>query len=358
VAESRKGEEKNSTPKIYLPTNDEKYDFRIFAGNGNKALANEVSLLLGCQLGRATISRFQDGETKIRFYDSVRGKDVYVIQPTCFPPNDNLMELLLMISTLRRASAKQITAVIPYYGYSRQLSPISKNAESTSLAAADVAVMLHTVGVDRVISVDLHRDQISGFFDHDITVENLDTSKAMLPYLLRQELENPVCVPLGRVKKSKYIRDLLAKSGVASEMGFLFFQSNSGFENINDDVHPDEKDSTVIRGHSTEFVGEVKGRDALIITDIVDTGTRVTQAANHLRSLGANRIYALTSHALLSGNAVEQINKSALDELVVFNTIPHGADKDTPKIRTLTIAPLIAETISRVHTRGSIKELY
>eukprot|EP00471_Norrisiella_sphaerica_P006161 CAMPEP_0184489108 /NCGR_PEP_ID=MMETSP0113_2-20130426/14415_1 /TAXON_ID=91329 /ORGANISM="Norrisiella sphaerica, Strain BC52" /LENGTH=408 /DNA_ID=CAMNT_0026872337 /DNA_START=181 /DNA_END=1407 /DNA_ORIENTATION=+ len=344
--------------KIYMPTNDEAYDFRIFSGNGNPVLANEIALLLGCQLGRATIGKYKDGETRIRFYDSVRGKHVYVIQPTSFPPNDNLMELLLMISTLRRASAQKITAILPYYGYSRQLSPIGKDGEGMSLAAADVAVMLKTVGVDQVVSVDLHRDQITGFFENGIVVENLDTTKPMLPYLLNQGLQNPVCVSVGRVKKVKYLRDQLSKAGLESDMGFLFYQGQGGFQNVNDDTHPDEKDKHEVLSHRLEFVGDVKDRDVLILTDIVETGSRVTSAANHLRDLGANRIFALTTHGLLSENSVEAIDKSALDEIILFNTIPQTDGKDSPKIRTLTIAPLIAETISRMQNRGSVKELY
>jgi len=344
-------------PNVYLPTNDQAYDFRIFSGNGNPVLANEIAMRLGCQLGRAIIGSFQDGEVKIRFYDSVRGKNCYIIQPTCYPPNDNLMELLLTISTLRRASAQNITAILPYYGYSRQLSPIGKDGEGTSLAAADVALMLKTVGVDQVISVDMHRDQIEGFFDHDITVENLDTTKSMLPYLLSLGLKDPVCVSIGRVKKTKYLRDSLTKAGVDTDMGFLFYQGKGGFENINDDTHPDETDPTTVLSHKTEFVGDVKDRDVLILTDLIDTGARVTSAADHLQGLGANRIFALTTHGVMTGNCVEALEKSAVEEVVMFNTIPLK-DKTSPKIRVLSIAPLLAETISRVHTCGSVKDLY
>mmetsp|Transcript_12856 Transcript_12856/g.24549 ORF Transcript_12856/g.24549 Transcript_12856/m.24549 type:complete len:393 (-) Transcript_12856:304-1482(-) len=349
---------KKETPKeieLYLPTNDEK-NYCIFAGNGNPLLANEICMLLGTQLGRSMISKFHDGEIKIRFFDSVRGKKVYVVQSTCNPTNDNLMELLLMISTLRRASADSITAILPYYGYSRQLAPISKTGVRTSLAAADVAIMLRTMGVDQVVSVDLHKDQIEGFFKSDVTVENLDITKAVIPYLQRKELRDPVCVPIGGVKKAKHLRDCLTRAGVETEMGFVFYTGDTGFVNVNEDTHPDETDSTEVMKHSTEFVGDVKDRDVIILTDLIDTGSRVTSAANHLSQCGARRIYAIASHALMTGNAIEVIDKSSLDEVVVFNTIPQK--KDSAKIRELTIAPLIAKTISRINTDGSIKALY
>eukprot|EP00472_Partenskyella_glossopodia_P003559 CAMPEP_0197516914 /NCGR_PEP_ID=MMETSP1318-20131121/1865_1 /TAXON_ID=552666 /ORGANISM="Partenskyella glossopodia, Strain RCC365" /LENGTH=399 /DNA_ID=CAMNT_0043066053 /DNA_START=35 /DNA_END=1234 /DNA_ORIENTATION=- len=340
----------------YISTGDDS-PYLIFSGNGNKSLSSEVAMLLGCQLGRAKIGQFQDGEINIRFHDSARGKHIYIIQPTCYPPNDNLMELLLMVSTLRRASAETITAVIPYYGYSRQLSPISKEGDRCSLAAADVAVMLKTVGVDQVVSVDLHRGQIEGFFENEIQVENLDVTRCQLPYLKRLGLKEPVVVPIGSVKKGKYLRDHISKMGVGdTDLGFIFYTSIGGFENINDDTHPDEEDITKIKGHKIEFVGDVSDRDVLVLTDLVDTGSRVCSAANHLQSLGARRIFALSTHGLLTGNAVQSINDSALDEMVMFNTIP--VTTDSPKIRTLSIAPLVAETISRVHKNKSIKELY
>mmetsp|Transcript_1419 Transcript_1419/g.2010 ORF Transcript_1419/g.2010 Transcript_1419/m.2010 type:complete len:399 (+) Transcript_1419:42-1238(+) len=339
---------------LYLQPNDEQ-NLRIFSGNGNPVLANEVAMLLGCQLGRATISKFADGEVKIRFYDSVRGKHVYIIQPTSFPPNDNLMELLLMISTLRRASAETITAILPYYGYSRQLATVDKEGGKVSLAAADVAIMLKTVGVDQVISVDLHKNQIEGFFDHEIIVDNLDVTRSVVPYLVRLGLKDPVFVPIGRVKKTKYLRDSLAREGIESDMGFVFYSGKAGFENVNEETHPDENDSSQIQSHRTEFVGDVKDKDVLIHTDLIDTGSRVTSAANHIKRLGARRIFALSTHGLLTGNSIEAIQESALDEVVLFNTIPLRAN--SPKLRTLSVAPLIAETIKRIDGGKSVVDL-
>jgi len=344
---------KEETGRVYLQTNDDS-EFRIFSGNGNPVLANEVAMMLKTQLGRAIISKFKDGEIKIRFFDSVRGKHVYIIQPTSYPPNDNLMELLLMISTLRRASAETITAILPYYGYSRQLSPLSKHGFRTSLAAADVAIMLKTVGVDNVVSVDLHRNQIEGFFDQEINVDNLDTTLPALPYLLRLGLKNPVLVPIGRVKKTKYLRDSLARNGVDADLGFVFYSGAGGFENVNEETHPDTNEAQLIQSHRTEFVGDVKDRDVVIQTDLIDTGSRVVSAANKLRDLGARRVFAVATHGLMTGNALEMIEKSALDEVIVFNTVPLSEENKIDKIRTLSIAPLIAKTIERMHRGNDI----
>ena len=341
---------------LYVPTFDES-EYCIFAGSGNKELAAEVATLLGCQLGRAKVSQFADGESNIQFKDSVRGKHVFVIQPTSYPPNDNLIELLLMISTLRRASAETVTAIVPYFGYSRQLTPVGKNGDPVSLAAADVAVMMRVAGVDQVVALDLHKSQIEGFFDTKIPVENLDTTRSAIPYLLRKDLHRPVCVSMGRAKKTKYVRDLLTKAGIKdSEMGFIFFKGKKGVEDVNEETHPDKEDIGALKQHRVEFVGDVKGRDVIICTDMIDTGSRVSSSADCLQRLGARRIMALTTHGLLTDNAIEGIEASALDEVVMFNTIP--LNNDSEKIRLLSASRLIAQAISRIHENRSVGGLY
>lgn len=344
---------------LYMATNDES-DFCIFSGSSNQGLANEVATLLGNQLGRVNVDQFRDGEIKIRFLDSVRGKDVYLIQPTCAPPNDNLMQLLLMISTARRASANNITAIVPYFGYSRQLSSVNKDGEPVSLGAADVALMMKVLGVDKVVSIDLHKDQIKGFFDSSVQVENLDTVRPALPYLMRKDLKSPVVVSVGRVKKTKHVRDVLTKAGVngGADMGFIFYTSEKGVEDVDEDFHPDIDDPKIVREHHVEFVGDVKDKDVVIVTDMVDSGSRVTSAANHLSKLGARRIFALATHGLFTNDAIESIEKSALDEVIMFNTIPLPEEKNSQKIRTLTASRLIAETIRRMQSDRSITELY
>ena len=234
-------------------------DFKIFSGSGNPALAQEVAARLGTQLGRATIGKFADGETRVQLHDNVRGQDVYIIQPTCYPTNDNLMELLLLITTLRRSSANRVVAVMPYYAYARQLD--RQSARST-IAGADIALMLQEAGVDHVVAVDLHRAQVQGFYDVSVPVENLDTTKIALHYFLEKELKEPVIVaPSGEAaKRATKFRDLLGKRGMEATVGLMYVKDSVGFVDADTEHH-----AVVPVEDHMELVGDVKGKDAIIV---------------------------------------------------------------------------------------------
>lgn len=314
-------------------------------------LATEVATRLGVQLGRATVSKFSDGEIKIQVHDNVRGKDVYIIQPTCQPTNDRLVELLLLVSTMRRASANRVVAVVPYMSYARQ-DTVAANQRST-IPGADVAVMLEAVGVDQVVAVDLHRAQVQGFFSSRVPVENLDPFISAAPYFAHKDMHRPVVVSTSStgVHRATRFRDLMAGNGTDIELAILYAKNSHGFV-----------DADAIHHHRLRFpmhvVGDVRGRDAVIVDDMIDTGSRVVNAANALKKAGARRIYALCTHPLLTGNAVSKLNDSPLDELVVFNTIPLSPDKTSGLIRQLSVGGLLAETIRRIHQQQSLLSLY
>ena len=310
-------------------------DMMVFTGNANPKLAEEVVAHLNISIGRATVGRFSDGEVMVELLENVRGKDVFVLQSTSAPTNDNLMEVMVMVDALRRSSAARITAAIPYFGYSRQ--DRRPRSARVAITAKIVANMLTSVGVDRVLTMDLHSDQIQGFFD--IPVDNIYASPILLGDVWKHNYPNLVVVSpdVGGVVRAR----ALAK------------QLNSDLAII-DKRRPKPNVAKVMH-----IIGEVQGRTCVIMDDMVDTANTLCEAANALKEQGAEKVVAYCTHPVLSGTAVERINGSRLDELVVTNTIPLRADAAaSPKIRQLSCAEILAETIRRISREDSVSSLF
>jgi len=315
---------------------------KLFCGNANVKLAEEVAQTLGVEMGNATVEKFEDGEVNFVLRDNVRGKDVYIIQPTCTPVNENLMELMLMVSTLRRASARRITAVIPYYGYARQ---DRKMTARVPISAADVARLLEAMGVDRVIAVDLHCGQIQGFFGPRVPVDNLDGGMAGVEYFGTKGLENPVVVSpdAGGVYRAKKFLETLNKN----------YDMDANLAMI---IKQRAKPGEIAR---MDLVGSVEGMDAIIVDDMIDTAGTLCKAAKELKKKGAKRVYAFASHGIFSGPAASRIKNSVLEEVCITNTIPLNKQcQEVPQIKTLSIAPLLAGAIKRIHEKKSVSELF
>jgi ribose-phosphate pyrophosphokinase len=308
----------------------------LFTGNANPALAQDIARHLNVPLGRSSVGRFSDGEVNIEIMENVRGRDVFLVQPTCPPANDNLMELLVMVDACRRASAKRITAVIPYFGYARQ--DRRPRATRSAITAKLVANMIQTAGVDRVLTVDLHADQIQGFFD--IPVDNVYGSPVLLGDAWRQRYENIVVVSpdVGGVVRARALAKQLDDVDLA----------------IIDKRRPRANEVKVMN-----IIGDVKDRSCVLIDDLVDTAGTLCQAAEALKDQGARRVVAYITHPVLSGKAVERIGSSQLDELVVTDTIPlSAAAKGCGRIRVLSVAALLAETIRRIRDEESVSSMY
>jgi ribose-phosphate pyrophosphokinase len=316
---------------------------KLFTGNSNPQLANQIAQELGCEMGKATVSRFEDGEVNVVVHDNVRGQDVYIVQSTCTPVNENLMELMLMVSTMRRASARRITAVIPYYGYARQ---DRKMTARVPISAADVARLLEAMGVDRVIAVDLHCGQIQGFFGPRVPVDNLDGGMVGVTYFgQRDDMVNPVVISpdAGGVYRAKKFREHLDKRhGVKAGLAMIIKQRHK----------PGEIERM-------DLVGSVDGSDVVIVDDMIDTAGTLCKAANELQKYGARRVFAFASHGIFSEPASKRIAESVLEEVVVTNTIPLPKScVDNSKIRAESVAPLIANAIRRIHEKKSVSELF
>jgi ribose-phosphate pyrophosphokinase len=310
-------------------------DMMVFTGNANPKLAAEVVSHLGIGLGRATVDRFSDGEVMVELMDNVRGKDVFVLQSTCMPTNDNLMEVMVMVDALRRSSAGRITAAIPYFGYSRQ--DRRPRSARVAITAKVVANMLTIVGVNRVLTMDLHSDQIQGFFD--IPVDNIYATPLLLSDLWRRNYDNLVVVSpdVGGV-----VRARAAAKQLNSDLAII------------DKRRPKPNVAKVMN-----IIGDVAGRTCVIMDDMVDTANTLCEAAAALKEQGAVKVVAYCTHPVLSGTAIERIGNSALDELVVTNTIPLRADAlACPKIRQLSAAGLLAETIRRISNEDSVSSLF
>jgi ribose-phosphate pyrophosphokinase len=310
--------------------------FSVFSGNANPLLAQEITRHLHVPLGRAYVGRFSDGEVNVELMENVRGRDVFIVQPTCPPSNDNLMELLLMTDACRRASAKRITAVVPYFGYARQ--DRRPRATRVAIAAKLVANMIASAGVDRLLTVDLHADQIQGFFD--IAVDNVYASPVLLGDAWKHKDDNMVVVSpdVGGVVRARALAKRLDDADLA----------------IIDKRRPRPNESKVMN-----VIGEVEGRSCVLIDDMVDTAGTLCQAAQALKDAGAVRVVAYITHPVLSGAAIERIEKSVLDELVVTDTIPlSDAARACNRIRQLTVAGLLAETIRRISDDDSVSSLY
>ena len=320
-------------------------DVLIFGGNGNRELSEEVAERLGTVLGKSQIKRFSDGECSIQIYESIRGKEVYIIQPTCPPVNENLVELLLLISTMKRTSARKITAIIPYYGYARADRKMSSRVP---ISAADVAKMLETMGVDRVIAVDLHSGQIQGFFGPSVPVDNLEAQILMVEYLLNSKLiedyNNLVIVSpdAGGVYRAKsFAESLIHKTNANIGLTMIIKQRARANE-----------------VSKMELVGNVKDCDCIIIDDMIDTAGTLCLAAEELKKNGAKKVYAFATHGLFSGKAIQNIEKSSLEKVVVTNSIPFKNKEESTKIIQLSVGVLIAEAIRRIHHNESLSEIF
>ena len=307
----------------------------LFTGNANPALAQEIAAHLGVELGQAHVGRFSDGEVTVEIQQNVRARDVFVVQPTCTPTNENLMELFIMVDALKRASARRITAVIPYYGYARM--DRRPRSMRVPISAKVVANMLETVGVERVLTMDLHADQIQGFFD--IPVDNIYASPVLLSDLKSKAYPDLVVVSpdVGGVVRAR----ALAKQ-LGSELAII------------DKRRPKANVSEVMH-----VIGEIEGRNCVIMDDMIDTAGTLVKAAEVLKERGAQSVYAYCTHPVFSGPAVERINASQIDEVVITNTIPlSAAAKACPKIRQLSVAFLFAESIRRISDGESVTSLF
>jgi len=308
----------------------------LFAGNANPALALDIARNLQTPLGRAYVGRFSDGEVNVELMENVRGRDVFILQSTCPPANDSLMELLVMVDACRRASAARITAVVPYFGYSRQ--DRRPRATRSAITAKLVANMVSSAGVNRLLTVDLHSDQIQGFFD--IPVDNVYASPVLLGDAWKQAYDNVIVVSpdVGGVARARAFAKRLDDAELA----------------IIDKRRPRANESKVMN-----IIGEVEGKTCILIDDMVDTAGTLCQAAQALKDEGAVKVVAYITHPVLSGSAVEKISQSALDELVVTDTIPLGeAARGAGRIRQLSVAALLAETIRRIRDEESVSSLY
>ncbi len=307
----------------------------LFTGNANPVLAQEIAKHLGAELGQAAVGRFSDGEVTVEIRQNVRARDVFVMQPTCAPTNENLMELLIMVDALKRASARRITAVIPYFGYARQ----DRRPRSTRvpISAKVVANLLETVGVERLLTMDLHADQIQGFFD--IPVDNIYASPVLLSDLKSKAYPNLVVI-------SPDVGGVVRARALAKQLGcdLAIIDKRRPTANVSEVMH---------------VIGEIEGRNCVIMDDMIDTAGTLVKAAEVLKERGARSVYAYCTHPVFSGSAVERIGASQIDEVVITNTIPlSDAAKACPKIRQLSVAFLFAETIRRISDGESVTSLF
>jgi ribose-phosphate pyrophosphokinase len=309
-------------------------EIKIFSGNANPALAKELCQKMNIPLGNALVGRFSDGEINVQIVDNVRGMDVFIVQPTANPVNRNLMELLIMIDALKRASANRITAVLPYYGYSRQDRKVQPRVPITSKLVAD---LITTAGANRVLTVDLHAGQIQGFFN--IPVDNLFAAPVLLEYLRSKQFTNLTVVSpdAGGVERARAFAKRL----------------NAALAII--DKRRDKPNEAQVM----HIIGDVKGHDCLLLDDMVDTAGTLTEGAAALRANGAGTISAACSHAVLSGPAIKRINDSSLDELITTNTIAlDSKQQECKKLTVLSVAQLLAEAITRIHEETSLSSLF
>ena len=308
----------------------------IFTGNANPELAERIANILNSGLGKISVETFSDGEICVEVMENVRGRDVFIVQPTCSPTNDHIMELMVMIDAMRRASAKRVTAVVPYYGYSRQ--DRKPRSSRVPITAKVVANMLASVKLDRLLTVDLHADQIQGFFD--LPIDNVYASPILLKDIWQQHFKDLLVVSpdVGGVVRARALAKRLGDADLA----------------IIDKRRPKANVSEVMN-----IIGDVEGMNCVIVDDLVDTAGTLCKAAGALKNHGAASVSAYCTHPVLSGKAIENINNSALDELVVTNTIPLSEEaKQCTRIRQLSVAEMLAETIRRIHMEESVSEMY
>lgn len=308
---------------------------KFFTGNSHRVLANEIADYLGIAVGDATVTRFSDGEIMIQINENVRGTDVFVLQPTSMPVNRHIMELLLMVDALKRASARRITAVIPYYGYARQDRKVQPRVPISAKLVAD---LITAAGTNRILTMDLHAAQIQGFFN--IPVDNLYAAPVLLDYVRkRYSVENLVIVSpdAGGVERARAFAKKL-------QCSIAIIDKRREAANVSQIMN---------------VIGDVENKDTIILDDMIDTGGTTIQAASALKDKGARRVVAACTHAVLSDSAVDKVNDSVIEELIVTNTIPLDSKKDRcKKLTVLSIAPLIGEAIRRIHEESSISSLF
>ena len=310
-------------------------DLMVFTGNANPDLAQKIVDQLGMPLGSVSVSQFSDGEIAVELHDNVRGRDVFVVQPTCAPTNDNLMELIVMVDALRRASAGRITAVVPYFGYARQDRRV--RSARVPITAKVVADMMVGVGVDRVLTVDLHAEQIQGFFD--VPVDNVYGSPVLLEDIEQQKFEDLIVV-------SPDIGGVVRARAVAKQLGIdlAIIDKRRPRANVAEVMH---------------IIGDIEGRTCLLVDDIIDTAGTLCSAAKALKAQGAKKVIAYCTHPVLSGKAIENLNNSELDQLVVTDSIPLSqAAKDCTRIRSLTLSKMLAEAMRRLSNEESLSAMF
>ncbi|HEV8437405.1 MAG TPA: ribose-phosphate pyrophosphokinase [Methylomirabilota bacterium] len=309
------------------------YELKLFSGNANRPLAEEIAQQLRVPLGDADVSRFSDGEVYVQINENVRGEDVFIVQPTCPPVNDNLMELLVMIDAFKRASARRITAVLPYYGYGRQ---DRKSQSRVPISAKLVADLITTAGASRVLAIDLHAGQIQGFFN--IPVDHLFAAPVIIDHLAKKDLEDVVLVSpdAGGVERARAIAKRL-------RAGLAIIDKRRDGPNVAVFMY---------------LIGEVKDKDVVVIDDMIDTAGTLVQAVEAVKREGARRVLACGVHPVLSGPALHRIANSEVEELIITNSIPLPPEKQLPKIHVLSVAPLLAEAIRRIHDEESVSTLF
>ena len=308
--------------------------FKVFSGNANPALAGEICYELGCQLAAVNVKQFSDGEVHLQIQENVRGADVFVVQPTCTPVDRHVMELLLMMDALKRASAERITAVLPYYGYARQ---DRKDRPRMPISARLVASLLERAGANRILALDLHAAQIQGFFD--VPVDHLFAAPVMIDYFdaMKGESLTVVSPDAGGVERARAFAKRL-------DAALAIIDKRRDKPNVAQVMH---------------IIGDVKGHDCLLLDDMVDTAGTLTEGALALKANGAGSISAACTHAVLSGPAIKRINESALDELLTTNTIAlDSKQQECRKLTVLSVAPILAEAITRIHEETSLSSLF
>ena len=308
-------------------------DYKVFAGNSHMELAEEIAAIVGKPLGKATVTKFSDGEISVNLWETVRGMDTYIVQSTCDPVNNNLMELLIMMDAMKRASAGRINAVIPYYGYARQ----DRKAKARDpITAKLVANLLMAAGADRVVTMDLHAAQIQGYFD--IPVDHLVGLPILTKYFKEKDLDDIVVVSPdhGSVTRARSMAEPL----------------NAPIASV-DKRRPEPNKSEIMN-----IIGDIEGKNCILVDDMIDTAGTITNAANALKDLGAKSVRACATHPILSGPAKQRLEDSAIEELVLLNTVPIPEERKISKMKMLSVAPIFAEAMTRIFTNDSISRLF
>ena len=306
---------------------------KVFSGNANPDLAKEICDQTGIHLGEMSVSAFSDGEVKVIVKENVRGDDVFIVQPTSTPVNNSLMELLIIMDAMRRASAKRITAVIPYYGYGRQ---DRKTRGREPITAKLVANLIDKAGADRVLTIDLHASQIQGFFD--LPVDHLTAIPILAQYFAKKQILEPIVIApdVGGVTRARMMAELITAP-------IAIVDKRRSEPNVSEVLH---------------IIGEIDGKTAVIVDDMIDTAGSVSEISRVLLDRGAAAVYACCSHPVLSGPAIDRLNDSAIREVVVTNTVPLPQGRPCPKIKVLSVAPILGEAIARIHMDMSVSELF